>query len=152
MYNDVINIAPSFYGMSLVPRESWEKYGQALLTIAGSDGDVSEPELNWLVSDAAQAVGVSDEVVQAWRSFDFENGDLVEIFEDINTLGAVNFNKLLIYDAIRMASADGEYAEDEKEAVFQAANLLKVKQEDLLSIEALIEMEYALDKMRINIF
>jgi len=152
MLNEVINIAPSFYGMSLVPKESWEKYGYALLIIAGSDGDVSAPELEWLVDGAAKAVGASEENIQNWRSFDYENGDLEEIFSDINTLGVVNFNKLLIYDAIRMAAADDEYSDDEKEKVYEAARMLKVKQEVLWSIESLIEMERALDKMRINIF
>lgn len=152
MYNDVISIAPAFYGISLVPKESWEKYGQALLTISGSDGELSGPELEWLVEDAASAVGVSEDIVQRWRDFDALNGDLETIFDEINVLGVVNFNKLLIYDAIRMASADGDYAEDEKESVFEAASLLKVSHEDLLSIEALIDMEKALDKLRINIF
>ena len=152
MLNDVINIAPSFYGMSLIPAESWESYGYALLTISGSDGDLSGPELDWLVVDAAKSVGIPDETVEKWRSFDFATGDLEAIFFDINTVGVASFNKLLIYDAIRMAAADGDYADDEREKVFEAANILKVKQEDLLSIEALIEMEMALDKMRINIF
>lgn len=152
MLNDIINIAPSFYGLSLVPKQSWENYGYALLTIAGSDGDVSAPEMDWLVVDATSSVGVPDDIVEKWRAFDFEQGDLEEIFFEINTMGVASFNKLLIYDAIRMAAADGDYSDDEREKVFEAANILKVKQENLLSIEALIEMEMALDKMRLNIF
>ncbi len=152
MLNDIINIAPSFYGMSMVPPQNWENYGYALLIMAGSDGDVSAPEMDWLVVDAASSVGVPDEVVQKWRAYDFENGDLEEVFFEINSMGVASFNKLLIYDAIRMAAADGDYSDDEREKVFEAANILKVRQETLLSIEALIEMEMALDKMRLNIF
>ncbi len=72
--------------------------------------------------------------------------------ELLNTVGVASFNKLLIYDAIRMAAADDDYSDDEREKVFEAAGILKIRQEDLLSIEALIEMEMALDKMRLNIF
>ena len=152
MLNEVINIAPSFYGLSLVPKENWENYGHALLIIAGSDGEVSAPEMDWLVVDAATSVGISKEIVEKWRNYDFANGDLEEIFFEINTVGVASFNKLLIYDAIRMAAADDDYSDDEREKVFEAAGILKIRQEDLLSIEALIEMEMALDKMRLNIF
>jgi len=152
MINEVIKIAPSFYGMSMAPRESWEKYGYALLTIAGSDGEVSEPEMDWLVVEAAEALDIGDETITNWRNFDFASGDLASIFASFNTLSVASFKKLLIYDAIRMSAADGEYSIDEREKVFEAANLLRVNPEDLLSIEALIEMESALDKMRLNIF
>lgn len=152
MLNDVINIAPSFYGMSMVPPQNWENYGYALLIMAGSDGDVSEPEMDWLVVKAAKSVGIPEDIIEKWRAYDFENGNLEEEFFEINSMGVVSFSKLLIYDAIRMAAADGEYSDDEREKVCEAANILKIKQETLLSIEALIEMEMALDKMRLNIF
>lgn len=152
MLNDVINIAPSFYGMSMVPPQNWENYGYALLIMAGSDGDVSEPEMDWLVVKAAKSVGIPEDIIEKWRAYDFENGNLEEEFFEINSMGVVSFSKLLIYDAIRMAAADGEYSDDEREKVCEAANILKIKQKTLLSIEALIEMEMALDKMRLNIF
>lgn len=149
---DLINIAPSFYGISMVPKEYWELYGKALLTIAGADGEVSEPEMAWLVEDLAEEVGVSDDIVAAWRSFDFENGDLEEIFFSFNIRKTVNFSKLLIYDAIRMSSADDDYSMDEKEDVSRAAQILRVSKEDVISIEALVGIEKAAEKLRITLF
>ncbi|MEQ9423993.1 MAG: TerB family tellurite resistance protein [Cyclobacteriaceae bacterium] len=151
-YNELLQMAPSFFGMSMIPEDRWKEYGYALLTIAGSDGEVSEEEMDWLIIDAAIAIEVEEEVIDAWRDFDYAHGDLQAIFSDINTSGAVNYNKLLIYDAIRMSSADHDYSDDEREKVSEAASILKVRQEELISIEALVEMEMALDKMRLIIF
>lgn len=151
MTDDIIKIAPSFYGMSMLPKSSRREYGFALLTIAGADGEVSDPELEWLTIECAEALNVEEEVVAEWEEFDFESADLVEIFHSFNTKSFGNFNKLLIYDAIRMASADGEYAPEEKETVHQTAKILKVSNETVLAIEALVDLEHAANKLRLTI-
>lgn len=151
MKTELNKVNPQFYGLSMVPHSSWREYGYALLTIAGSDGDVSDPELEWLTVDVAGSCGVSEEVIADWEDFDYEEADLEEIFYSFNTKTFANFNKLLIYDAIRMSCADGEYAEDEKEHVNKAAQLLKVSAETVLAIEALVDLEHAADKLRLTI-
>ena len=151
MTNDIIKIAPSFYGISMVPRDSWKEYGFALLTISGADGDVSDPELEWLTIECAEAVGVSEDIIAEWEEFDFESADLEEIFYSFNTKSFGNFNKILIYDAIRMASADGDYAEEERDTVHQTAKILKVPNETVLAIEALVDLEQAANKLRLTI-
>ncbi len=151
MTNDIIKIAPSFYGISMVPKDSWKEYGFALLTIAGADGDVSDPELEWLTIECAEAVGVEEEIVAEWEEFDFDSADLEEIFYSFNTKSFGNFNKLLIYDAIRMSSADGDYAEEEKDTVHKTAKMLKVSNETVLAIESLVDLEAAANKLRLTI-
>ena len=151
MTEDLVKISPSFYGISMVPEESWKEYGYALLTIAGADGDVSDPELEWLTIECANAEGISEDVIAAWEEFDYDMADLEEIFHSFNSKSFGNFNKILIYDAIRMASADGDYAQDEKDTVYQAARLLKVGTETVMAIEALVELEQAADKLRLTI-
>ena len=148
MNTKVFKISPWFYGITMVPEDCWLQYGYALLVIAGSDGDVSEPELEWLTIDLAEAVGVSEDIIEEWEDFDFEGADLHEIFKSINVKSFTSFNKLLIYDAIRMSYADDEYAAEEKEKVYEAAALLKIRNETVLSIESLVEMERASDKLR----
>ncbi len=135
----------------MVPASSWREYGYALLTIAGSDGDVSDPEMEWLTVECAKAVGVEEDIIADWEEFDFEEGDLEEIFYSFNTKSFANFNKLLIYDAIRMSSADHDYAQDERELVYQAASILKVPVDTVTAIEALVEMEQAASKLRLTI-
>lgn len=151
MNTDIFRISPVFYGITMVPQSSWKEYGYALLTIAGSDGEVSDPELEWLTIECAQAVGVDEETIAEWEEYDFEEGDLEEIFYEFNSKSFANFNKLLIYDAIRMSSADGDYAEDEREQVHHAAQILRVPMETVMAIEALVDLEHAANKLRLTI-
>ena len=151
MFLDFEKIAPKFYGISMVPKNLWKDYGYVLLNISGSDGEVSDPELEWLTISCAEAVGIAPEIVKEWEQYDFEEDDLEELFVNLDSQTFGSFNKLLIYDAIRMASADGDYAEDEKDQVYQAANLMKVAPEAVTAIEALIELEQAADKLRLTV-
>ena len=145
------NLSPKFYGISMIPKEMWKEYGYVLLNIAGSDGEVSDEELEWLTVECAESVGVSEEIITKWENFEYDEDELEELFHSINSTSFANFNKLLIYDAIRMASADGDYAEDEKEQVYHAARLMKVPPEAVTAIEALVELEQAADKLRLTI-
>lgn len=151
MIADIHNISPTFYGLSMVPKTAWREYGLILLNIAGSDGDVSDPELEWLTVQCAESVGVDETLIAEWEDFDFEEDDLEELFFDFNANSFANFNKLLIYDAIRMCSADGDYAEDEKDQVYNAAKLMKVSPEAVTAIEALVDLENAANKLRLTI-
>jgi uncharacterized tellurite resistance protein B-like protein len=141
-------LSPIFYGMSMVPKEYWKDYGYALLTIAGSDGEVSDPELEWLTIDLARVLDIPQEIIVAWEQFDYDEANLREIFDSFNATSIADFSRLLIYDAVRMSCADDDYADEEKEKVMEAAQILGLNREAVISIEALIEMEMATDKMR----
>ena len=151
MNSEVFKIAPSFYGISQVPEEIWIEYGFALLTIAGSDGDVSDPELEWLTIDLAFANDIPEEIISEWEDFEYDDADLGEIFSAIKVKSFTSYNKLLLYDAIRMSYADDDYAEEEREKVGEAAGLLGINSETVTAIESLIEMERAADKLRLII-
>ena len=149
--NSSENLFPKFYGISLIPKDLWKDYGYVLLNIAGSDGEVSDEELEWLTVGCAEAVGVGEAIIAAWEDFEYDEDELEELFFNLNASSFANFNKLLIYDAIRMAASDGDYAEDEKEQVYHAARLMKVPAEAVTAIEALVELEHAADKLRLTI-
>lgn len=152
MDSDLNNFAPKFYGISLVPRSAWREYGNALLAIAGSDGIVSDPELEWLTVDLSKEFNVDNDIIADWEDFDYDNADLEEIFNSFNNSTLASFNKLLIYDAIRMSSADGEYALEEKEQVMEAARIMNLSMDAVIAIEALVELEQAADKLRMTVF
>jgi uncharacterized tellurite resistance protein B-like protein len=149
MSQELVKFAPLFYGMSMVPKKIWREYGFALLCIAGADGEVSDPELEWLTIDLAESLGVDMDIVADWEEYEFEDGDLGEIFSRIRPASVANFNKMLIYDAIRICSADGDYAEEEKESVAEAAKILQVSKEAVMSIEALVDLENAANRLRL---
>ena len=151
MIHQFEKLAPKFYGISMIPKELWRQYGYILLNIAGSDGEVSDDELEWLTVSCAEAVGIEESIISDWEDFEYDEDELEELFIDLNATSFANYNKLLIYDAIRMASADGDYAEDEKEQVYNAAKLMKVSPEAVTAIEALVELEQAADKLRLTI-
>jgi uncharacterized tellurite resistance protein B-like protein len=151
MSEDLIKFTPTFYGISMVPKEIWREYGYALLCIAGSDGEVSDPELEWLTVDLAENMDVDEDIVGDWDEFEYEEADLEEIFMKIKQTSFANFNKLLIYDAIRMSFADGEYATAEQEQVYEAAKILGISRDALISIEALVDLEMAAHKLRLTV-
>ena len=148
MSQDLFNVAPAFYGMSLIPQKSWRDYGYALLVIAGSDGEVSDPELEWLTISLAKSLDVDEATVAAWEEYDFEEEELDDVFHKIDSKSVASFNKLLIYDAIRMSYADDDYADDERARVGEAAALLGLTKNMVLAIEVLVEQERATDKLR----
>jgi len=151
MSEDLIKFTPTFYGISVVPKEIWKAYGYALLCIAGSDGEVSDPELEWLTVDLAENLQVDEEIVGDWEEFEYDLANLDDIFLSLKSNSFVNFNKLLIYDAIRMSYADGEYAAEERDQVAAAARTLQVSKEALVSIEALVDLELAAHKLRLTV-
>lgn len=148
MSQDLFNVAPAFYGMSLLPQKSWKNYGFALLVIAGSDGEVSDPELEWLTINLAKTLKVDEATIAAWEEYDFEEKDLEDVFQKIDSMSVASFNKLLIYDAIRMSYADDDYADEERAKVGEAAAMLGLNKEIVSAIEVLVEQERVTDKLR----
>jgi uncharacterized tellurite resistance protein B-like protein len=146
--NEFLSISPTFYGMSIVPQKYWKDYGLALLTIAGADGDVSDPELDWLTEELGVVLSVPEETIVAWEEFEWANADLAEIFQRLNPNQIANYSKLILYDAIRMSYADGDYSDKERESVEDCARILRVSKETVLALEALVELERAADKLR----
>lgn len=57
-------------------------------------------------------------------------------------------SRMLIYDAIRLASADHEYTDPEQTAVVKAAEVLGVDLFAVRALEGLVQMERVVDKMR----
>ncbi len=151
MVSEYSKLSPTFYGITMVPEESWKEYGYALLKIAGSDGLVSDPEMEWLTVDLAEQVHVDDEIVKAWLSFDHQKSDLIKIFNSFNKKSITSFDKVLIYDAIRMSSADDEYALEERQQVAEASKLLGIRTDELVAIESLVELERVTNKLRQNL-
>ena len=145
------NLSPKFFGISMIPKDLWKQYGYVLLNIAGSDGEVSDDELEWLTVECGEAVGIEESIIADWEDFEYDEDELEELFFNLNSSSFANYNKLLIYDAIRMCSADGDYADDEKEQVYNAAQIMKVPAEAVMAIEALVEMEQAADKLRFTL-
>ena len=135
-------------GISSAPFEAYVNYGYALLAIAGADGEVSEPEMNWLI-DHQRMVGAPEEAIAKYKTFDYKNAKLEDLLPKIKgDIPGWSAERTLLYHAIKMAQADKDYAKEEQEAVKKAAKLLGVEDDITLALNALVEMEEKVDSMR----
>jgi tellurite resistance protein len=115
-----------------IPRGSdYDVYMKALLICANGDNRLSEEERNWVVGYCA-ALGGSPELVEELKSFSPEGS-----YQDIinSHPKAVQSVRAFIYDAIRACSADGEYNDQERGIVHQAAATLGVPEEVVIDLE-----------------
>lgn len=133
--------------ISSAPFEAYLNYGYALLAIAGADGEVSEPEMNWLINHQL-LVGAPSEAIEKYKAFDYKNAKLEDLLPKIKVdVPGWSAPRTLLYHAIKMARADKDYAKAEQEAVKKAAKLLGVEDDITLALNALVEMEEKVETM-----
>jgi tellurite resistance protein len=120
---------------------------RALVAVAGADDQLSAPERTWILGYLA-AKGYPSEVLQ---EASHEGGEASETVSELMELGILaQSGRILIYDAIRAASADG-YAPAERKAVHDIAAVLGIREQEVHAIEALVQDELALKERRIAV-
>lgn len=148
----VSSFAKDEYGINAASVEAMTNYGYVLLAIAGADEEVSEKEMEWLINHQRK-FGAPEEVLALYKSFDYKNAKIEELLPsikvDVPTWSAA---RELIYNAIRMSSADGVYAQAERETVKKAATVLGVSDDVVLTLESLVIMEKSVVNMRKALF
>ena len=138
------------FKINKITKQVWINYGYACLTMAGADGEVAEAEFNHL-ADGAVAMGATEDIIQAWRDFDFKSGDLNELLPTLVADAPINAARSLVYSGIKMSRADGRYHPDEQGAVMKAAEILGVEAHVVSSLEALAEMEDSVERLRASL-
>ncbi len=124
--------------------EQFLRFGKAAMIIAGADGELGSQELDYFLG-MVRAYGAPDSVIEEFRKFDYRKARI----EDFLKPGDEINGRMLLYDAIRVASADGTYSRMEHEAAEKTARLAGVDTATLRSIEALVSSELALRQLRI---
>jgi uncharacterized tellurite resistance protein B-like protein len=135
------------FGHTITTYQSLESYYHMMLAISGADGDVSEPEMKFLEL-IAMTSGAPDPIIEGLRSFDYRNVSISELISTFVTDTFQNMERISIYLAIKMAGADGVYAEEERDSVANAAELLRVDKEVLEYLEHIVEIEAAHDTLK----
>ncbi|MDF5716651.1 MAG: TerB family tellurite resistance protein [Rhizonema sp. NSF051] len=134
--------------ISSAPYEAILHYGYALLAIAGADGEVSEAELNWLLNHQ-RTVGAPEEIIEQYKTFDYKSADLENLLTKITVdVSTWSKSRTLLYHAIQMSRADGDYSIEEQKAVKKAAKLLKVEDDIALALSRLVDTEEAVTALR----
>jgi hypothetical protein len=130
-----------------IPNEVMEVYGRILLAIADGDGTVSPEELHYF-NGRAKALGIPDDIVAKWKA-EYPQANLEQ---DVATLRKYIQGPPLsiLYDAIKIASADG-YADGEKKMVRRAAAACDVSEATVRQLENLVALEDAARALRVTL-
>ncbi len=127
--------------------EAARRMAIALLSTANGDGEVSEAERTWALGYFA-AKGYPGEVIDEARRLTAGDLDAIPALMELGVLRPSG--RILLYDAIRVASADG-YHPSEMRAVRTVARALGVPEATVAEIEALVAEEAALRTRRIEL-
>lgn len=128
-----------------VPPELFGKMGRAVLTIAGADGELSPREMGFLLG-FARAAGAPPQALEAFRTFAYRHAH-IEDFLDAQTRPLA---KVILYQAIRVARADG-FAEKERAMAVRGAKKLGLDASIVPQIEALLALEDGVRAARLSI-
>ncbi|MEM1135552.1 MAG: TerB family tellurite resistance protein [Bacteroidota bacterium] len=148
----VSSAAKEIYGCTEISDESWISYAHALMCISGADDGVSEAELNWLLEDFSELIDANENFIVAVKSFNYNNASLNDIINRIQFKDKIDYKRALLYDSIKMAYADNNYSEDEKQAVKKFAELLNIPEYMARTIEGLVNTEKSIEATRRSIF
>ena len=119
------------------------RYLLSLKIILAADG--LHPLEEHALSRGMTLMGVPDDIRDTVQRFEVGGAQLEDYLPRTATRGRA---RLLVYDAVRLASADGLYADAEREAVARAAAALGVDQFAVRALEGLVQMERVVDQMR----
>ncbi|NER33979.1 MAG: hypothetical protein F6J93_08030 [Oscillatoria sp. SIO1A7] len=128
------------------------KYGTVLMAIAGADGELAEPELQWYIDEQELLAENSQEYIDTLRTLDWKKASIQDLLNEIKYDFPINSRRVMLYHAIKMSRADGNYHEQEKAAVAKAAEILEIERSIVVSLESLAEMEEASDRLRLALF
>ncbi len=119
------------------------RYLLSLKIILAADG--LHPLEEHALTRGMQLMGVPEPICTAVQQFEVAGADLEAYLPRTATRSRA---RLLVYDAVRLASADGLYADAEREAVSRAAQALGVDLFSVRALEGLVQMERVVEQLR----
>jgi tellurite resistance protein len=132
--------------VSGIPGQLFLQIARALKVVLAADGEVNGAELN-VYLDTCRRFGAPNSMLDELREFDPTCTTLEECFGGMDAESVPA--RSLLYDAIRIAKADGSYDRSERAAVTRAAQLLGLEDEWVEKITALVDAEEALTNLRV---
>lgn len=120
---------------------------KAALVCANADGSLSEAERNWAIGRAALS-GAPEPVLEELGQYPAS--------DDIESLLVAagptsQLRRALIYIAIKAASADRDYHEDERRVIARAAATLGIHAAEVAALESIVEQEARLKEERVRL-
>ncbi|ANQ50758.1 TerB family tellurite resistance protein [Flammeovirga yaeyamensis] len=140
------------FGVRFTCEDTQLNYGYALMIIAGADGVVSDAEKDWYLNQFVRVSETPEHIAKQVVEYDYLNGDLEEVLNNLKVDVTINFQRTLLYNAIKMANADADFPEKEKEATEKAAELLGIPEDIAHTVFYLVDTEAKVLKMRSTLF
>lgn len=135
-------------GVSGIPAPIFVRIARALKVVLAADGEIHPAELNEYLATCRQ-FGAPDDMLEELRQLDPAGTSLEECFEGMEPDSIPG--RTLLYEVIKIATADAEYASAEQAAVTRAAELLGIDADTCAHLVALVEAERALRSLRISL-
>ncbi|TMK52542.1 MAG: hypothetical protein E6G66_03790 [Actinobacteria bacterium] len=142
------------WGFLQVPQGvEFATYGRAVLAAASADGVLAPDEREWIVGYFA-SIGAPEELLQYFDSVSPSDvaPNVDGHLQAFSQTAAGPFNRGLIYDCIRAASADGELTSAERERYVRLAGDLGIDDSITEQIERAYQAESASKARRLALF
>lgn len=131
-----------------VPEDERLDYLKAIMVCARAKGELTPGEKEWVIGYGA-ACGAPQATVDALEAYNADED--IEAILQRNMPTAQTWGRVVLFDAIRAASADHDYDEGEMEAIRSLAQSLGVDEGVVADLEALSQDEAALRRRRIEL-
>lgn len=136
-----------FYGVETTPPDQdYEAFIKALLICAKGDGIIEPEERNWIAGRAAVFGKTGYELAKTYPA----DEDILDVLAD-SPIANKHSRRIILYTAIQACSADREYHEEERAAVYKMAKRLGVEEEVVKQIEQLCIEEAQSREKRISL-
>lgn len=136
------------YGVSGMPGPLFMAVAKGLKVLLAADGAIHPAELNSYL-ETCRRYGADSVMLRQLHEFNAHDATFDECFAGVDPM--LIPTRALLYDVIRIAKADGDYARGEQVAVRHAASLLGVSDNWIEKIAALIDAENALAELRLRL-
>ena len=136
------------FGVSGIPAPMFRTIACALKCVLAADGAIHAAELNAYL-EVCRRYGAPDDMLEDLRQFDPAKTTLDTCLAGLDPDAFPA--RALLYETIRIAKADGDYARTERQAIKHAAELLRIDDEWLVNIEALADAEESLQALRLSL-
>jgi tellurite resistance protein len=131
---------------TIPPMQTFDAYAKAVMCCANGDGKLSPAERDWVLGYFA-GLGAPEPFIEMLRNY-AATDDVAQLVEKAPE---VNHNRRsVVFDAIRAASADGEFHPGERAAVEKLAIKLGLTKQDVSAIEAAYNEEVRATEKRLK--
>lgn len=131
--------------MGSLSREYLSRIGKAILIVAGSDGELAEPEMRWFLGHMA-SLGAPDDLLEELRAYDPTWAHLSDVLDE----RLRPFARTIVFDALRTASADG-ISTRERALAERAAEHFRLDPTFVVALENQLEVETAVREARMHL-